>query len=157
MWIPILVLPACFSAVAMYMLITFIMWLVDAEKGNMSDSGKTILAYVTTVFGTLAIALFLYIFVTHSFFIIILVSASLIVLGILNQKKIIINGHRFKTYNDLYDIKLEDYQMHVTSQAATGGPGKAERKKTVLETEGKKKHRLFGFGKKKSGNGGSNA
>ena len=157
MWIPLLVLPGCFSAIGMYLFISFIMWLVDAEKGDMSDSGKKILSYVTAVFGTIAVGLFLYIFVTHSFFIIFLACASLLVLGIMNQKKIIINGHRFKTYNDLYDINLEDYKMHVSSQAATGGPGKAERKKTVLEAEERKKLRLPGLRKRKSGNGGANA
>lgn len=157
MWIPILVLPGCFSAIGMYLFITFIMWLVDAEKGEMTDTAKKILAYVTCVFGTIGVGLFLYIFITHNFFIIILVCASLMVLGILNQKKIIVNGHRFKTYNDLYDINLEDYKMQVSSQAATGGPGKADRRKTVVELEGKKKRKLFGLGKRKSGNGGVHA
>ena len=48
MWIPILVLPGCFSAIGMYLFISFIMWLVDAEKGEIIFVGNTFPGYPST-------------------------------------------------------------------------------------------------------------
>ncbi|MBQ7488861.1 MAG: hypothetical protein IJT77_15330 [Clostridia bacterium] len=159
MWIPLLMVPGCLGGCLLYLLITFIMWLMDIDKGDMSDTAKLILATMTVVSAAILLGVFLYVFVTHSLLIIILACASLGVLGMLNQRKIIANAHRFKTYNDLYDIQIDEYAMKLQKDAdhVFGDAGVLEEKKEKREkkkAEENKRHGLMGMllgGKKRGG------
>ena len=113
MWIPLLVLPGAFSAIIAYLILTFILWLIDSSGDELSDEAMRVFGVIYASAGGILIGLFLYIFLTHSFIIIILVSGSLIALGIINENRLVKNRHRFKTYNDLYDLRVEGYTMKV--------------------------------------------
>ena len=111
MWIPVLMIPGCISGMLLYALMSFVLWLIDVETGEMTDGGKRILAGLSVGTGSILLAMFLYVIFTHNFFIIFLICATLAVLGFLNQNKIIANGHRFKAYPELYDLKIDEYAM----------------------------------------------
>ena len=157
MWIPLLMIPGCLGGCLLYLFIKFILWLMDFETSDMSDTAKLILAGTTVGAGAILIGLFLYILVTHSLLIIILVCGMVGVLGMLNQRKIIANAHRFKTYNDLYDIQIDEYAMKLQKDAnyVLGGSGSYEPKKETKSKEKQNKKRgLLGMirgGKKRGG------